>query len=70
MDWTPGECYRESARLCDAEDIGACVAIMLDRGGNGDQFNTRVRVSGMTASEVVALLEIIKQTFIKSIIGT
>ena len=69
MDWTPGECCRQSALIADSEDTEACIVILLERGLTCDEYNTRVRVSGLKSSESVALLEIIKQTFIKSIVG-
>lgn len=68
MDWTPGECCRKSASICDQEDMTACVVIMLDRGAGGNEFNTQVRISGLRLSEVIALLEIKKADIMRAIL--
>lgn len=69
MDWTPGECCRHSAMEADANDVSACIVIMLDKGPDGNHYNTYLRNSGLKLSEVVALLEIKKQELIKGLIG-
>ena len=60
MDWTPGQCCRETAVECDSNDVNACLIIMLNKGKSNDQYNTGFRNSGMTLSECVALLEVQK----------
>ncbi len=69
MDWTPGECCRKSAEICDEQDVDACIVIMLDKGPNGDSYNTMLRNSGFRLSEIVALLEIKKGELVRSING-
>ena len=69
MDWTPGECCRQASQICDGEDMTACIVIMLDRGSKGEEYNTKVRISGLRLSEVIGLLEIKKADMIRSILG-
>lgn len=69
MDWTPGECCRQTAVQCDERDVSGCVVIMLDKGSNGDGYMTAMRVSGLRYSEIIALLEVVKFDLLKTLSG-
>jgi len=63
MDWTPGEACREAGEYCDEEDIDAVFICLLKR-GDGAHYDTGFRNAGLSMSEAVALLEIMKQKMI------
>jgi hypothetical protein len=60
MDWTAGECCRKTALECDSRDVDSCLIIILEKGKNGNEYNSGFRNSGMSLSECIALLEIQK----------
>lgn len=60
LDWTPGEACRDAAKECDAEDADAVVCIILNRGPDGERFGIGFRNAGMTATEMLALVEAFK----------
>lgn len=45
------------------------VVVLLDKGEDGNAYFTRYFAANMKASEVVALCEIVKQRFVRKILG-
>lgn len=63
MDWSPGDCLRDAANLADEIDADASLTLIhINRDG---KFATEMRVSGLTISQTVALLEIQKHRLLK-----
>lgn len=63
MDWSPGDCLRDAANLADELDADASLTLIhINRDG---KFATEMRVSGLTISQTVALLEIQKHRLIQ-----
>lgn len=69
MDWTPGEACRHSAEICDSQDIDCAIVILLDRGKDGGYYNTMIRQSGLSRSEMIALLDSAKYDIHKAMKG-
>jgi hypothetical protein len=58
MDWSPGDCLRDAAKLADEIDADASLTLLhINHGG---KYATEMRVSGLTISQTIALLEIQK----------
>lgn len=64
MDWTPGAACRAAAELCDRHDMHGALVVMLDKGADGNMYSTFMRQAGLQHSEIVALLEIMKNDII------
>lgn len=69
QDWTPGECCRSTAKECDKEDTDACLVLMLSKGKDGKQYNTGFRNAGLSTSEAIALLEVVKSDLLRHMRG-
>lgn len=69
MDWTPGQCLRETAVEADQRDVDACIVLMLDKGPEGKSYWTNFRNAGMTISEAVALMEYVKHDLLNHMLN-
>jgi hypothetical protein len=58
LDWTPGDMFRESAKVSDQLDSDGGISIgVITR---NDNYTTFCRISGLRLSEAIALLDIQK----------
>jgi hypothetical protein len=60
LDWTPGQACRDAGKECDKDDADAAFCIILNRGPKQDRYGVSYRNSGLSASEVIALLDIMR----------
>lgn len=69
MDWTPGEACRQGAKECDEHDVDGVLILQLKRGRTATSCDTRILNSGVSVSEAVALLEVIKFGYLRELNG-
>lgn len=68
LDYTPSEILKQA--LKDVEDFkpDACIVLFLNKGPDDKGYNTRFFNSGLCASEMVSLLDVVKYDIIKGYI--
>ena len=66
-DWSPSEAFRRAAEIADKGDPSDGLAIMLWR--NDGYYRTSLTCSGLSSSEIVALLDVIKSRVLLDLNG-
>lgn len=65
-DWSPAEAFRAAALKADETDPSAGLAIMLYR--EGDRYDTAWTNSGLSLSEALSLLEVVKARMLRAML--